>query len=132
MFKEEPDYYDLVKRRIAQKNALIAGVPAPFSFGYAEYDGRIVILMELLNAKSLLQIFSSEEDCDEYIVRYAKFVKQLHEIRDEEKLKYFERNLLGKEILGKADRCDLVLKEEYRGRARKIIESIDEPECLVL
>jgi len=131
MFKEEPDYYDLVKRRIAQKNALIAGVPAPFSFGYAEYDGKIVILMELLNAKSLLQIFSSEEDGDEYIVRYAQFVKQLHEIRDEEKLKYFERDLLGKEILGKADRCDLVLKEEHRGRARKIIEAIDEPECLV-
>ena len=130
-FKEEPDYYDIVKRRIAQKNALIAGVPAPFSFGYAEYEGKIVTLMELINAKSLLQIFSAEEDSDEYIVRYAQFVRQLHEIRDEEKLKYFERDLLGREILGKADRCDAVLKEECRGRARKIIEAVDEPECLV-
>jgi len=82
-FKEEPDYYDIVKRRIAQKNALIAGVPAPFSFGYAEYEGKIVTLMELINAKSLLQIFSAEEDCDEYTVRYAQFVRQLHEIRGE-------------------------------------------------
>lgn len=130
-FKKDPDYYDIVRRRIAQKNALIAGVPAPFSFGYAEYDGKIVTLMELINARPLLQIISSEKDYDEYIVLYAQFVKQLHAIRDEEKLRHFDRNLLGEEILEKADRCDRVLPEEYKGRARKIIEAIDEPECLV-
>ena len=130
-FKFEPDYYDIVKRRIAQKNALIAGVPAPFSFGYAEYEGKIVTLMELINAKTLLQIISAREDIDEYISRYAQFVRQLHEIREEEKLKNFDRNLLGEEILGKCDRCDLVLREEYRGRARRIIEAVVEPECLV-
>ena len=130
-FKNEPDYYDIVKRRIAQKNALIAGVPAPFSFGYAEYNGQIVTLMELIHSRSLLQVFAAEEDIDDYILRYARFIKQLHEIRDEDKLKNFDRNLLGEEILEKADRCDPFLKEKYRGRARKIVEAIDEPECLV-
>ena len=130
-FKDDPDYYDIVRRRIAQKNALIAGVPAPFSFGYAEYDGGIVTLMELINAKSLLQMICSEENNDEYIIRYAQFVRQLHEIRDEERLRFFDRNLLGEEILGKADKCDSVLREEYRGRARELIEAVDEPECLV-
>ena len=130
-FKNEPDYYDIVKRRIAQKNALIAGVPAPFSFGYAEYDGQIATLMELIHSRSLLQVIATEEDIDDYILRYARFVRQLHEIRDEEKLGNFDRNLLGEEILGKADRCDPFLKEKYRGMARKIVEAIDEPECLV-
>lgn len=130
-FKYEPDYYDIVKRRIAQKNALIVGVPAPFSFGYAEYNGQIATLMELIHSRSLRQIFAAEEDIDDYILRYARFVRQLHEIRDEEKLKNFDRNLLGEEILEKADRCDPFLKEKYRGRARKIVEAIDEPECLV-
>ena len=130
-FKNDPDYYDIVKRRIAQKNALIAGVPAPFSFGYAEDHGRIATLMELIRSKSLLQIIAAEEDIDDYVLRYARFVRQLHEIREEEKLKNFDRNLLGEEILGKADRCDPFLKERYRGRARKIVEAIDEPECLV-
>ena len=41
------------------------------------------------------------------------------------------RNLLGQEILEKADRCDSVLPERYRGRARAAIEAVDEPECLV-
>ena len=130
-FKQEPDYYDLVSRRIAQKNALICGVPAPLSFGYAVYEGKIVTLMELINSRSVMQIIASEEDSDEYILRYARFVKELHEIQDEVKLNRFPRNLLGQEILSKADRCDLVLPEEFRGRARAIIEAIDEPECLV-
>ena len=130
-FKDKPDYYDIVRRRIAQKNALIAGVPAPFSFGYAEYDGGIVTLMELIRSRSLLQVIVSEKDHDGYIIRFAQFVRQLHEIRDEEKLRHFDRNLLGEEILSKADRCDPFLKKEYRGMARKIIEAINEPECLV-
>ena len=130
-FKNEPDYYDIVKRRIAQKNALIAGVPAPFSFGYAEYNGQIATLMELIHSRSLRQIIAAEEDIDDYILRYARFIRQLHEIRDEDKLTNFDRNLLGEEILEKADRCDPFLKEKYRGRARKIVEAIDEPECLV-
>lgn len=130
-FKNEPDYYEIVRHRIALKNALICGVPAPFTFGYAEYDGKIVTLMELIDSKSLLQIFSEEEDIDEYIIRYAQFIKQLHEIQDETRLGYFMRNLFGKELLSKADRCDGVLREEYRGRAREIIEALDEPECLV-
>ena len=130
-FKQEPDYYDLVSRRIAQKNALICGVPAPLSFGYALYEGKIVTLMELIHSRSVMQIIASEEDSDEYILRYARFVKELHEIQDEVKLNRFPRDLLGQEILSKADRCDLVLTEELRGRARAIIEAIDEPECLV-
>ena len=130
-FKDEPNYFDIVRRRLALKNALICGVPAPFTFGYAEYEGKIVTLMELINAKPLLQILASEEDCDGYIIRYAQFIRQLHEIRDEERLKHFMRNLLAEEILSKADRCDRVLPEECRGRARKIIEAVDGPECLV-
>ena len=130
-FKDEPDYYDIIRRRHALKNALICGVPAPISFGYAEYDGKIVTLMELINSRSVMQIIASEEYSSEYIVRYAQVVKQLHEIRDEKKLKNFLRNLLGQEILEKADRCDSVLPERYRGRARAAIEAVDEPECLV-
>ena len=130
-FKDEPNYFDIVRRRLALKNALICGVPAPFTFGYAEYEGKIVTLMELINAKPLLQILASEEDCDGYIIRYAQFIRQLHEIRDEERLKHFMRNLIAEEILSKADRCDRVLPEECRGRARKIIEAVDGPECLV-
>ena len=68
-FKDEPNYFDIVRRRLALKNALICGVPAPFTFGYAEYEGKIVTLMELINAKPLLQILASEEDCDGYIIR---------------------------------------------------------------
>ena len=131
IFKDEPDYYDIVRHRIAMKNALICGIPAPFTFGYAEYEGRIVTLMELIHSKSLLQIFSEEEDLGEYIIGYAQLIKQLHEIQDEEKLAYFTRNKLGEEILGKADRCDRILREEYRGRAGKILEAAEGPECLV-
>ena len=130
-FKSDPDYYDLVRHRIAQKNALISGVPAPFSFGYAMYDGKIVTLMELIRSKSLLQVITSEEDSDGYIIRYAQFIKQLHEIQEENKLKYFTRNLFGEEILSKADRCDGVLPESYKGRARRLIEEVEGPECLV-
>ena len=81
----------------------------------AVYDGKIVTLMELINSRSLMQIIASGEDSDEYIARYAQFVKELHEIQDEQKLNRFTRDLLGQEILGKADRCDSVLPEEYRG-----------------
>ena len=130
-FKNEPDYYDIVRQRVALKNALISGVPAPISFGYARYKGKIVTLMELIHSKSLMQIILTEDDIDRYIVRYAQFVRQFHEIREESKLKNFMRDLFGEEILAKADRCDSVLPEEYRGRARKIIEAVDEPECLV-
>ena len=130
-FEQDPDYYDLVSRRIALKNALICGVPAPLSFGYAVYDGKIVTLMELINSRSLMQIIASGEESGEYILRYAQFVKELHEIRDEQTLCRFARDLLGQEILGKADRCDGFLPAEYRGRARSIIEEADEPECLV-
>ena len=130
-FKEEPDYYDIVKQRIALKNAFVCGVPAPLSFGYAVYNDRIVMLMELINSKSLLQIIRSGQDYDDYIIRYAQLIKMPHEIQDEQTLKKFMRDLFGREILGKADRCDSVLPEEYRGRARKIIEEVDLPECLV-
>lgn len=130
-FKNEPDYYDIVRQRIALKNALICGVPAPLSLGYAVYDGRIVILMELIRSRSLMQIIASVEDSDAYILRYAQFIKQLHEIRDENRLNIFTRDLPGQELLCKADRCDGVLPEEYRGRARMIIEAADGPECLV-
>ena len=130
-FKDKPDYFDIVSRRIALKNALICGIPAPLSFGYAVFDGKIVTLMELIHARSLMQIIASEENSDAYIIRYAQFVRQLHEIRDENKLEKFMRDMFGREILCKADRCDCVLQEEYRGRAREIIEAVDEPECLV-
>ena len=130
-FKKEPDYYDLVRRRIGLKNALICGVPAPLSFGYALYEGKIVTLMELIDSRFLMQIITSGEECDEYIIHYARFIKDLHEIRDEQRLSMFDRNLLGQEILSKADRCDCVLPPEHRGRARQIIEAIDEPECFV-
>ena len=130
-FKDKPDYFDIVSRRIALKNALICGIPAPLSFGYAVFDGKIVTLMELIHARSLMQIIASEENSEAYIIRYAQFVRQLHEIRDENKLEKFMRDLFGREILSKADRCDCVLQEEYRGRAREIIEAVDEPECRV-
>ena len=58
-FKNEPNYYDIARQRIAMKNALIAGVPAPISFGYAEYDGRIVTLMELIDSRSLFQVIAT-------------------------------------------------------------------------
>ena len=130
-FKNEPDYYDIVRQRIALKNALLCGVPAPFTFGYAVYDGRIVTLMELLRSRSLMQIIAAHEDADEYIDRYARFVRQLHQVRDPGKLNKFTRDMFGREILGKAERCDRVLPEPYRGRAGKIIEAADGPECLV-
>ena len=130
-FKDDPDYYDIVRHRIAQKNALISGVPAPFSFGYAKYNGKIVTLMELINSRSLFQIITTEKDSDEYIIRYAHFIKELHETRDETKLSLFMRSMFGQEILEKADRCDCVLPEKYKGRARELIEAVDEPECLV-
>ena len=130
-FKDEPDYYEIARQRVAMRNALVAGVPAPFSFGYAVYDGTIVTLMELIRSRSLLEIIRTEEDSDGDIIRYAQLVRQLHEIRDERKLQNFTRNSFGEEILGKADRCDRVLREEYRGRARQIITAVDEPECLV-
>ena len=130
-FKDEPDYYDIARQRNAMKNALIADVPAPLSLGYALCDGRIVTLMEFIRSKSLMQIINTEEDSSGYIIRYAQFVWQLHEIRDDRRLQYFIGNSFGKEILSKADRCDSVLREEYRGRAREIIEALDEPECLV-
>ena len=130
-FKDEPDYYDIARQRNAMKNALIADVPVPLSLGYALCDGRIVTLMEFIRSKSLMQIINTEEDSSGYIIRYAQFVRQLHEIRDDRRLQYFIGNSFGKEILSKADRCDSVLREEYRGRAREIIEALDEPECLV-
>ena len=130
-FKKEPDYYDLVRQRLALRNALICGVPAPFSFGYAIYEGKIVTLMELIRSRSLMQIIASEEDSDGYIIRYAQFVRQLHEIRDPKKLQKFSRDMMGREILDKADRCDSVLPEAYRGRARALIGAAGGPECLV-
>ena len=78
-----------------------------------------------------MQVITSEKDSDEYLIRYAQFVKQLHQIRDEKKLRLFMRNMFGEEILGKADRCDRVLQENYKGRARELIEAMVEPECLV-
>ena len=77
-FKNEPDYYDLVRQRISLRNALVCGVPAPLSLGYAVCGGKIVILMELIRFHSLMKVFASEEDCDEYVIRYAQFIKQLH------------------------------------------------------
>jgi uncharacterized protein (TIGR02172 family) len=130
-FKNEPDYYDLVRQRISMRNALVCGVPAPLSLGYAVCGGKIVILMELIRFHSLMKVFASEEDCDEYVIRYAQFIKQLHEIRDEKRLSAFMRDLPGQELLSKADRCDRVLPETYRGRARAILEAADGPECLV-
>ena len=130
-FKNEPDYYDLVRQRISMRNALVCGVPAPLSLGYAVCGGKIVILMELIRFHSLMKVFASEEDCDEYVIRYAQFIKQLHEIRDEKRLSAFMRDLPGQELLSKADRCDRVLPEAYRGRARAILEAADGPECLV-
>ena len=130
-FKNEPDHYDLVRQRISMRNALVCGVPAPLSLGYAVCGGKIVILMELMRFHSLMKVFASEEDCDEYVIRYAQFIKQLHEIRDEKRLSAFMRDLPGQELLSKADRCDRVLPEAYRGRARAILEAADGPECLV-
>ena len=87
--------------------------------------------MELINSRSLFQVLTTEKDSQEYIIRYAHLIKRLHEIRDGKKLNLFMRNMFGKEILEKADRCDRVLPQRYKGRARELIEAVDEPECLV-
>jgi len=130
-FIQEPDFDDIVRERLSQKNAFISGIPAPISFGYAEYDGKIVTLMELINSESLLSKLSGEKLPEEYVVRYAQLIKELHGIRSKNKLKLFSKNYFGKDILAKTDRVDPVLPEEYRGRARRIIETSDEPECFV-
>jgi uncharacterized protein (TIGR02172 family) len=130
-FKNDPNYFDIVRQRLMLRNALICGVPAPISFGYALYNDQIVTLMEMIHSQSLIQIFASSNDIDKYVIAYAQFVKQLHEIRDEKKLTKFMRDLIGQEILEKSDRCDRVLPDEYKGRARKFFETMDEPECLV-
>lgn len=130
-FIQEPDFDDIVRERLSQKNAFISGIPAPISFGYAEYDGKIVTLMELINSESLLNKLSADKLPEEYVVRYAQLIKELHEIRSKSKLKLFSKNYFGKDILAKADRIDQILPEKYRGRARRIIETSDEPECFV-
>ncbi len=130
-FKSEPNYYDIVRERISLRNALITGIPAPISLGYAEYDGRIVTLMELIDAKTLLKIISTENDFEEYIIRYAQFVRRLHKIQDRDKLKNFRRNMFGTYILSKTDITDSILPVKYRGKARSILSSINEPDCLI-
>lgn len=131
LYKGEPDYKQIFKTQKTMRNLLVCGVPAPFSLGYAEYDGKIVSLMELIDSKSLLQILKTETDRDKYFIEYVKLVKSLHAIHDEEKLKFFDKNSFGNEILEKSDRVDRILPVKYKGRARKIIENISEQECLV-
>lgn len=132
VYKGEPNYNQIIRGRLAMKNALICGIPVPISLGYAECDGKIATLMELIQAESLMKIISREENPDEYIIRYAKMIKDLHGFQDNNNhLTNYIQNQLEEEILDKAGRIDKYLPEKYKGSVQKIIEAIDEPACLV-
>ena len=79
-----------------------------------------------------MKIISREENPDEYIIRYAKMIKDLHGFQDNNNhLTNYIQNQFEEEILDKAGRIDKYLPEKYKGSVQKIIEAIDEPACLV-
>ncbi len=129
-FGKKSPYDDIIRERQSQKSAFIAGIPAPISFGFADYNGAIATLMEILESQSLLNIFASGENLEEWILRYARFIKDLHAIQDT-RLRQFRPNYFVNEVLQKTDRIDPYLPEAYRGKARSILMAVDEPECLI-
>lgn len=59
----------LITERIIAKQAFVKGVPTEISFGLCESDGKAGLVYELVDAETLLSIFSKDDSTIEKYVR---------------------------------------------------------------
>lgn len=81
VFERGLDYDEFLNERLLSKKAFVAGVPTAISFGMIEIDGKLGLVMELLNAKSLTNVIKNDpENLNEYIRIYTEAIHKLHGI----------------------------------------------------
>nr|AIF26743.1 hypothetical protein [uncultured bacterium fosmid pJB84G2] len=70
------------------REALIAGVPTAISLGFVKsQDGRLGILFEMINAKSLKNVIANDfEHIEEYMKKYVELIKTVHNAHGNEEV----------------------------------------------
>ena len=78
-------YYDLpnidmlINERIVARQAFVKGVPTEISFGICESEGKIGLMYELVNAKTLLSLFVQDENnIEKYVKDYVSILKKIN------------------------------------------------------
>lgn len=130
-FRKQPTFDEISWERTLTRNALRAGVPCPISFGYAMAEGKIALLFEMVKSTSFVKMVRKDRaNIQLHIDEYVDLVKKLHGKKGDV-LNDFPRYALLKELIRKSEKLDDLVGEEYAGVAKKMLESIDEPEVLI-
>jgi len=131
VFKRHVNFDDIQRERVIMRNALVAGIPCPISFGYADVEGNIALVMEMIHSDAMIDLYRRGECDDDMMKRYVELLYTLHHTGDDYHLSMFPKNGFEKDVLRKADLVDPYLGPAYRGLCRKMVESLDEPEVLI-
>lgn len=132
VFRKTPDYDDVIRERIANKYALMAGIAAPFSLGFAWTDGKLSILMERINSDNLLEkLVTDSGNYDIYMDGYVALIKRLHSVRSRNILNLFPQDEYGRGLFVKAGVVDNYLEKPFRGKVRDILQSLDDEVSLI-
>ena len=114
VFKGLSDTSIIFKEKNISQNVFLAGVPTAISYDVVKVGDSYGVIYELLNANDLSFFVNQDIDnCDEYIIKFANFLKACHKIElDESKftqkidefrnvLPYLEGVVCNKEELAK-------------------------------
>ena len=106
------------------KKALVAGVPTAISFGCAEVEGKMGLLYEFVNARSLAQIFAADPDSiDAYIESYVALVKCIHAL-DRTAFADFPLVDAAEKLRSKANSLAELLPEQTAAELRHRLEAL--------
>lgn len=79
VYYDLPDIDMLITERIIAKQAFVKGVPTEISFGLCESDGKAGLVYELVDAETLLSIFSKDDSSiEKYVKDYVEIVKKIN------------------------------------------------------
>ena len=121
---EIPDCLGMIENEQRRaKQAFLKGIPTAISYDVVKVGDKYGSVFELLRASTYNDlILSHPEDCDEIIVQYADFIRQIHSVE-------MERGELpeaGKVFAGYLDRLEGVLPDNIRSWVRGLLEVMPE------
>ncbi|MDO4379759.1 MAG: anti-sigma factor antagonist [Clostridia bacterium] len=75
---------DIEQEKALSKKAFVLGIPTAISYDIVDVDGRVGVVYELLNAKTLAELIRSDEkNLEKYVQMYADVCRLIHSTEDE-------------------------------------------------
>ena len=123
-----PDAIDLIKREkeLARK-AFVMGIPTAIAYDIVKVGDLYGAVFELLNAKPLATLISSEEEIDEFAKKSAEILKNMHQKKmDDDEIPSRKESVI--DILKE---CENLLEKNIFDKLRTLIESIPDTNTLL-